>query len=112
MIRSRELAVCATATTDPFTAQNVWKQAIDDPARNVRRAAIREIVHHNHLEVRPLLERAMHDVDGYTRFKAIHGVAAIGSTPSSRALERTSRDPDARVRIAAAAVLLGRPPPP
>ena len=107
----RELAVAAVAIADPFSAPTVWKRAISDYARNVRRAAIREIVRHNHAEVRPLLERALQDVDGYTRFKAIHGIAAIGMGPSSRALDRVARDPDARVRVAAAATLLGRPPP-
>lgn len=107
----RELAVAAVAIADPFSAPAVWKRAISDYARNVRRAAIREIVRHNHAEMRPLLERALHDVDGYTRFKAIHGIAAIGMGPSSRALDRVARDPDGRVRVTAAATLLGRPPP-
>ena len=107
----RELGVAHIATTDPFQALNVYRRAIDDPARSVRRATIRAVHADARSEYRAIMERGLRDVDGYTRFLSVHAINAIGASTSRAAVEKIAADPDARVRLAALAVLQGIPPP-
>ncbi len=107
----RELAVFAIGTADPFAAPKVWRNAIDDSARNVRRSAARAITANAEESLRPLMERALHDVDACTRFHAARGLAKIGAGRSMHALEAAMHDTDARVNVAINAALRGQAPP-
>ncbi len=107
----REIAVGAVQVTDPFGAPTVWRVAINDSARNVRRAAIRAIVEHANEDLRSLMERALRDADRCTRFHAVRGLAIIGSDRSRVALRHAMSDTDARVKICVVAALRGAIPP-
>ena len=52
--------------------------------------------------MRALLERALTDDDAWVRWKALHGIAAIGTGTSRAAVEVRAADPDFRVRLEAA----------
>jgi len=56
-------------------------------------------------ELRRLLERALDDDDAWTRWKALHGIAALGLSSSRPTVEARAADPDFRVRLEAARAL-------
>jgi hypothetical protein len=95
----RELAVAVFGVADPFAAAKVWRTAIDDSARNVRRAAAKAIAQTRTEALRGLLERATLDVDSCTRFHAVHGLGMIGAKLSMGMIEPLRHDPDARVQV-------------
>jgi HEAT repeat protein len=56
-------------------------------------------------ELRPLLEGALADADAWVRWKALRGLAEIGSRASRDNIAACADDPDFRVRLEAAAAL-------
>jgi HEAT repeat protein len=78
-----------------------------DPSRGVRRATVDAIVDAGRPALRPLLERALHDADAWTRWKALRGLADLGIEPSRAAVVALAHDPDFRVRLETARALTG-----
>jgi len=105
---TRQLAVTTIGAADPFAAERAWRAALDDAARNVRRAACRAMAEARRESLRPLLERAAGDQDACTRYHAVQGLAALGVTKSRPVLERLRRDGDMRVRLAVEQALRAR----
>ena len=58
--------------------------------------------------MRAVLERALSDGDAWVRWKAVHGLAALGIASSESKVTALQADPDFRVRLEAATAL-GRP---
>ncbi|MGH9178824.1 MAG: HEAT repeat domain-containing protein, partial [Acidimicrobiales bacterium] len=86
-------------------AAPVWARLVADPSRVVRRAAVDAVVGARRQDLRPLLESALGDADAWVRWKALRGLAELGSGPSAPAIERLLQDPDFRVRLEAGAAL-------
>jgi hypothetical protein len=82
-----------------------WARLVVDAVRSVRRATVDAMVDVGREEVRPLLEIALGDTDAWVRWKALRGLAELGTEPSRAAIERRAADPDFRVRLEAAAAL-------
>jgi hypothetical protein len=105
---TRQLAVATIGEADPFAAERAWRAALDDAARNVRRAASRAMAAARRESLRPLLERAAGDQDACTRYFAVRGLHALGAGASRAVIERLRRDGDMRVRVAAEQALRAR----
>lgn len=58
-------------------------------------------------ELRPLLERALGDDDGWARWKALRGLVELNPEPSREAISALARDRDFRVRLEVANFLDG-----
>lgn len=86
-------------------AEPVWGRLLDDPSRGVRRAVVDAMVDAERPALRHLLERALHDADAWTRWKALRGLVELGVEPSRAAVVPLAADPDFRVRLEAAGVL-------
>ncbi len=107
----RRLALEIMGRTDPLRAPQLWKTALDDPAREVRRVAAVGLSEARAEDLRPALERALTDSDAFTRFHAARGLWYIGAHHSRTALSRALFDADARVRVAAQCTIHGQRPP-
>ncbi len=83
-------------------AEPIWDQLLGDASRGVRRATVDAMVDAERPAVRPLLERALHDTDAWTRWKALRGLVELGIEPGDAALSPLAGDPDFRVRLEAA----------
>jgi hypothetical protein len=88
-------------------AASAWGRLLVDPSRGVRRATVDAMVDAERPALRPLLERALHDADAWTRWKALRGLADIGIEPSRSAVVALADDPDFRVRLETARALAG-----
>ena len=104
-VARRQVAAALLADVPTETAANEWRRLLDDPSRLVRRATVDAVAGVEREELRPLLEHALDDTDPWTRWKALHGIAALGAVPSRAAVEARAADPDFRVRLEAARAL-------
>jgi hypothetical protein len=101
----RQVAAALLADAPADIAAEAWDALFADDSRRVRRSVIDAVVDTNREALRPILERALADPDAWTRWKAVHGIAALGVTPSRAAVEACTSDPDFRVRLEAARAL-------
>jgi Scaffold protein Nfu/NifU N terminal/HEAT repeats len=101
----RQVAATLLGDAPEPVAARAWAALLDDPSRVVRRSVVDAVVDARREELRPLLERALGDTDGWTRWKALRGIADVGVDPSRAAVEACGHDPDFRVRLEAARVL-------
>jgi hypothetical protein len=98
----RQVAAQLLGAAPDEVAFSTWGELLVDPSRTVRRAAVDAIVGAERESLRPLLEQATTDTDGWIRWKSLHGLAVLGVGPSLAAIERLHDDPDFRVRLEAA----------
>lgn len=101
----RQVAATLLGEAPLHVAQAEWARLMDDSSRVVRRAVVDAVVDAGREELRPLLEQALGDVDGWVRWKALRGLAELGPGASSAAIESLASDPDFRVRFEARAAL-------
>ena len=95
----RQVAASLLLEADPPIAAKHWERLLADPALGVRRATADAMANACRYELRPLLERALGDDDGWVRWKALRGLAELGPEPSRDAIGALARDPDFRVRV-------------
>jgi HEAT repeat protein len=93
------------ADADAEVAAETWGRLLGDPSRGVRRATVDAMVDGARPALRPLLERALHDADAWTRWKALRGLVDLGVEPSRAAVVPLADDPDFRVRLEATRAL-------
>ncbi len=105
----RQVAANLLGEADPVVALDRWAVLVVDLARPVRRAAVDAMVDAGREELRSLLESALADADAWVRWKALRGLAELGSAPSRAAIEAKAEDPDFRVRLEAATALRQAP---
>jgi hypothetical protein len=105
----RQVAAALLADAPPDAAIRAWERLLDDPSRGVRRSTVDAIAAAARQELRPLLERALDDDDAWTRWKALRGIADLGTGPSRAAVLMRADDPDFRVRLEAARVMARDP---
>ena len=98
----RQVAAALLADAPDEVARVTWTTLAADASRSVRRSTIDAVVDAAREELRPLLERALGDTDAWVRWKAVHGLAALGAEPSRNVIAARSGDPDFRVRLEAA----------
>ena len=101
----RQVAASLLGEADPEVAAADWARLVVDPVRSVRRAAVDSVVDAGRPELRPLLETALADADGWVRWKALRGLAELGTGPSRESVSGLADDPDFRVRLEVAAAL-------
>ncbi|MGH9188863.1 MAG: HEAT repeat domain-containing protein [Acidimicrobiales bacterium] len=101
----RQVAANLLREADPEVAAAEWACLVTDAVRSVRRATVDAMVDVGRQELRPLLEAALADADAWVRWKALRGLAEIGSAPSRETIAAHAADPDFRVRLEAAAAL-------
>jgi hypothetical protein len=101
----RQVAATLLGDAPGPVAARAWAALLDDPSRAVRRSALDAMVDARREELRPLLERALGDTDGWARWKALRGIADLGAHRSRAAVEACGDDPDFRVRLEAARAL-------
>jgi hypothetical protein len=101
----RQVATALLADAPPAVAAEAWGRLFGDDSRSVRRSVIDAVVDADREALRPLLERALGDPDAWTRWKAVHGLAALGAEPSRNSIEALANDPDFRVRLEATRAL-------
>lgn len=105
----RQVAATLLVDAPPETAKRAWERLLGDSSRAVRRSVVDALAGTGRQELRPLLEGALDDVDAWTRWKALRGIAELGPAPSRAAVEARVADPDFRVRLEATRVLTGAP---
>jgi HEAT repeat protein/scaffold Nfu/NifU family protein len=103
----RQVAAALLVDAQPEIAARVWEQLLGDSSRLVRRSTVDAVAGARREELRPMLERALDDTDAWTRWKALHGIADLGTSSSRAAVEARAADPDFRVRLEAARMLAG-----
>jgi Scaffold protein Nfu/NifU N terminal/HEAT repeats len=103
----RQVAAALLVDASPEAAIRAWEGLLGDASRAVRRSVVDAVAGTGRQEVRPLLEEALDDVDAWIRWKALRGIADLGSESSRTAIEARAADPDFRVRLEAAQVLNG-----
>ena len=105
----RQVAAALLADAPPANAAEAWTRLFGDESRTVRRSVVDAVVDAvgdmTREELRPLLERALADADGWIRWKAVRGLDVLGVEPSRAALEARATDPDFRVRLEATRAL-------
>jgi hypothetical protein len=101
----RQVAAALLADAPADVAAAGWDDLFADANRSVRRSVIDAAGDARREALRPLLERALADPDAWTRWKAVHGIAALGVAPSRAVIEACASDPDFRVRLEAARAL-------
>lgn len=101
----RQVAAALLADAPPAHAAEAWERLLGDESRSVRRSVVDAVVDVTREELRPLLERALVDPDGWIRWKAVRGLDVLGVEPSRAALEARATDPDFRVRLEATRAL-------
>ena len=104
----RQVAARLLTGADADVAQDAWSRLLDDQSRVVRRATVDAMVDAGRTALRPLLEHALRDPDGWTRWKALRGIVEIGVAPSRAAVAALADDTDFRVRLEVAQALEGR----
>ena len=95
----RQVAASLLVQADPAIAANVWERLLSDDSRSVRRATVDAMADAGREELRPLLERALGDDDGWVRWKALRALVELDPEPSRDAITALARDPDFRVRL-------------
>jgi hypothetical protein len=103
----RQVAARVLVDADPDVAAREWGRLLDDTSRSVRRATVDAMVDAERASLRPLLERALHDTDAWTRWKALRGLVELGIAASRDVVVPLAGDPDFRVRLEAASALRG-----
>jgi hypothetical protein len=106
----RQVAAALLVDAPPVRAEAAWRDLLGDPSRGVRRSTVDAVAGSTREELRSLLERALADADAWIRWKALRGIAAIGSAPSRAAVDARAGDPDFRVRLEAARALAAATP--
>lgn len=101
----RQVAAALLDDAPPEVAQRVWQQLVDDPSRIVRRSAVDAVAGATRDDLRPLLEHALADTDAWIRWKALHGLGALGPQASRAHVEQLANDSDFRVRLEAGRLL-------
>jgi hypothetical protein len=101
----RQVAAALLADAPDDVARAAWERLLGDPSRSVRRSVVDAAGDAQRETLRPLLERALTDPDAWTRWKAVHGLAALGVASSRGAIEERASDSDFRVRLEAARAL-------
>ena len=101
----RQVATNLLREAAPAAAVTAWTRLVEDSARSVRRATVDAMVDVGREELRPLLERALSDTDGWVRWKALRGLVELGPAPSRHRIAALSEDPDFRVRLEVSAAL-------
>jgi HEAT repeat protein len=102
---TRQIAARVLLDADAHVAEAAWRRLLDDPSRSVRRATVDAMVDASRPELRTLLERALQDIDAWTRWKALRGLVDLGIEPSRRVVAPLVEDPDFRVRLESARAL-------
>lgn len=105
-VRRIALATLAQSDDQAFVAE-LLASAYEDDHRIVRRMAVDGAADLASEEVRSLLETALADVDAWTRWKAVRGLAELGVGPSKDAIATLADDEDFQVRLEVADVLRG-----
>ena len=100
-VAQRQVAARLLVDAPSDVALEAWSLVLADASRVVRRAALDAVVDAEREELRPLLERALHDADGWIRWKALHGLVTLGAAPSLEVIDALAADPDFRVRLEA-----------
>jgi len=95
----RQVAARLLIGADAGVAETAWGHLLADPNRTVRRATVDAMVDAQRPALRPLLERALGDADGWTRWKALRGLVDLGVEPSRGIVATLTEDPDFRVRL-------------
>ncbi|MDP9335556.1 MAG: NifU N-terminal domain-containing protein [Actinomycetota bacterium] len=103
----RQVAARLVIGADLDIAEAAWGRLLADASRGVRRATVDAMVDAHRSALRPLLERALGDVDAWTRWKALRGLVELGVEPSRGAVVPLTEDPDFRVRLETARALRG-----
>jgi hypothetical protein len=101
----RQVAASLLLEADPAVASKHWERLLGDPSHAVRRATADAMANAGRDELRPLLERALGDGDGWVRQKALGGLVDLGPEPSRDAIVALAHDPDFRVRLEVASFL-------
>jgi hypothetical protein len=101
----RQVAATLLAEGPRDLATRAWSRLLNDRSRLVRRSVVDAMVDTDWPEVRSLLEDALGDDDPWVRWKALKGIAGLGTAPSRDAVAARRDDPDFRVRLEAAAAL-------
>jgi len=105
---TRQVAARLLVDAAAEVAEPAWGLLLGDSSRGVRRAVVDAMVDAGRPELRSLLERALADVDAWTRWKALSGLVDLGVEKSRAAVAPLAGDPDFRVRLEAARALTGR----
>jgi len=95
----RQVVASLLLEADPAVAAKHWERLLADPSHAVRRATADAMANAGRDDLRPLLERALGDDDGWVRLKALGGLVELGPEPSRDAIVALARDPDFRVRL-------------
>ena len=95
----RQVAASLLLEADPAVAVTHWERLLADPSPAVRRAVADAMANAAREELRPLLERALGDDDGWVRQKALGGLVELDPEPSRGAILALADDPDFRVRL-------------
>jgi hypothetical protein len=106
----RQVAANLLLVADPGIAAKHWERLFSDDSPAVRRAAVDAVADAGREELRPLLERALGDDDGWVRWKGLRGLVELDPEPSRDAITARTRDPDFRVRLEVANFLDGLEP--
>jgi hypothetical protein len=104
-VTTRQVAARVLIDADPDVARAAWGDLVADPSRTVRRASVDAMVDAGRPGLRPLLERALHDRDPWTRWKALRGLVDLGIEASRGAATPLATDADFRVRLEAVRAL-------
>jgi hypothetical protein len=102
---TRQVAARLLVDAGAEIAEPAWAVLLGDPSRGVRRAVVDAMVDAERPTLRPLLERALADIDAWTRWKALRGLVDLGVEPSRAAVVPLAGDPDFRVRLEAGRAL-------
>jgi len=101
----RQVAAALLADAPFETAAAAWERMASDPSRMVRRCVLDAAADAGREELRSLLERALDDIDGWARWKALRGIVVLGVAPSHAAIAAHATDTDFRVRLEVARAL-------
>jgi HEAT repeat protein len=101
----RQVAAALLTDAPVDVAARAWERLLGDSSRAVRRSTVDAVAGVGREDVRALLERALDDQDPWTRWKALRGIADLGTGSSRGAVEARAADPDFRVRLEAARLL-------
>jgi hypothetical protein len=103
----RQVAASLLLEADPTVAAKHWERLLADPSIGVRRSTADAMTNAGREELRPLLERALGDGDGWVRWTALRGLVELGPEPSRDSIVALAPDPDFRVRLEVANFING-----
>jgi hypothetical protein len=101
----RQVAASLLLEADPAVARKQWDRLLVDPSLGVRRATVDAVANAGRDELRPLLERALRDRDGWVRRTALRGLVELGPEPSRDTIMALAHDPDVGVRLEVARLI-------